>query len=150
MTLGFESIQDDLISHAGRLGVFDTVNGHETTNAPGRGVHAEVYVDTIDPVQSSGLAATSARLGVKVRVSTDMSDPQDGIDPRIVGAADAFIGSIHSDFELDGDARHVDLLGAHGIPLSGRSGYMVRANQQFRVIDVIVPIIINDAWTQEA
>lgn len=148
--IGFESIQDHLISHAGRLGVFDTVNGHETMNAPGRGVHAEVYVDTIDPIRSSGLAATSARLGMKVRISTDMSEPQDGIDPRIVGAADAFIGSIHSDFELDGDARNVDLLGTYGIPLSGRSGYLTRASLQFRVIDVIVPIIINDAWSQEA
>lgn len=150
MTLGFESIQDDLISHAGRLGVFDTVNGCETMNAPGRGVHAEVYVDTIDPIQASGLAATSARLGMKVRVSTDLSDPQDGIDPRIVGAVDAVIGSIHADFELDGDARMVDLLGRYGVPLSGRSGYLTRAGLQFRVIDVIVPIIINDAWAQSA
>ncbi|MFI6304274.1 hypothetical protein ACIBCH_20580 [Amycolatopsis thailandensis] len=148
--IGFESIQDKLVSHAGRLGVFDTVNGHEVTNSTGRGVHAEVFVDTIDPIQASGLAATSVRLGVKVRISTDLSEPQDGIDPRIVGAADAFLGSIHTDFELDGDARFVDLLGARGVPLSGRSGYLMRAGNQFRVIDVIVPIIINDAWPQEA
>jgi hypothetical protein len=149
MSLGFDALQNDIISHAQTLGVFDKVDGHETKNAPGLGVFAEVYVDTIDPIRSSGLAATSCRLGVKVRITTDMrGDPQDGIDPRIVAAADAFIGSIHTDFELDGDARHVDLLGAYGVPLSGRTGYLSRGSEQYRVIDVIVPIIISDAWEQ--
>ncbi|HEY3505914.1 MAG TPA: hypothetical protein VGN37_24400, partial [Actinocatenispora sp.] len=107
--------QNLLVSHASRSGLFDKVDGHETMNTPGKGVFAEVFTDTIDPIQASGLAATSVRLAVRVRITTDMSgDPQDGIDPRIVKAAGNFIGSIHKDFELDGDARFVDLLGARG------------------------------------
>lgn len=142
--------QNALVSHASRLGLFDTVNGHETINAPGLGVHAEVITDTIDPIQASGLAATSARLAVKVRITTDMrGDPQDGVDPKILNAAGNFIGSVHKDFELDGDARFVDLLGARGVPLSARSGYIDKGGQQYRLMDVTVPIIISDVWTQE-
>lgn len=151
MSIGFLAIQDSLTSHASRTGVFDTVNGHETKNSPGLGVFAEVIIDTIDPIRASGLAATSIRLGLKVRISTDMlKEPQDGIDPRIVEAADLFISSVHENFELDGKARFVDLLGAYGIPLSGRAGYLDRSGKQYRVIDVVVPAIINDAWEQIA
>jgi hypothetical protein len=140
--------QNLLMSHAQRSGLFDTVNGHEVMNTPGKGVFAEVFTDTIDPTVS-GVAATSARLAIRVRVTTDMSgDPQDGIDPRIVQAAGAFMGSVHKDFELDGDARFVDLLGAHGVPLSARSGYITKGGQQYRAMDVVVPIIINDVWEQ--
>lgn len=149
--IDYEVYQDSLISHAKRLGLFDSVNGHEAKNAPGLGVHCEIFTDTIDPIRASGLAATSCRLVVKARISTDMkAEPQDGIDPRIVRAVGNFIGSVHADFELDGDARHVDLLGAYGIPLSARAGYLNRDNKMYRVMDVTVPIILNDVWNQEA
>ncbi|MGW4525187.1 hypothetical protein [Amycolatopsis sp. NPDC004378] len=147
--IDYEVYQDALISHASRLGLFDTVNGHEAKNSPGLGTHCEIFTDTIDPIQSSGAAATSCRLAVKARVSTDMkSEPQDGIDPRVVRAAGNLIGSIHKNFELDGDARAVDLLGMYGIPLSARAGYLNRDNKIYRVLDVTVPIIINDVWEQ--
>jgi hypothetical protein len=149
--LDYAVYQDLLMSHAQRSGLFDTVNGHETLNGPGVGVHAEVITDTIDPIQASGLAATSARLAVKVRITTDMrGDPQDGIDPRIVNASGKFIGSVHANFELSGNARFVDLLGAYGVPLSARSGYIEKDRMQYRLMDVTVPIIINDVWDQEA
>ncbi|GAB3156223.1 hypothetical protein GCM10027258_62330 [Amycolatopsis stemonae] len=142
--------QNALMSHAQASGLFEKVNGHEIIDAPGQGVHAEVFTDTIDPA-SSGMAATSVRLAVRVRITTDMhGDPQDGIDPRIVQAAGAFMGSVHADFEVDGNARFVDLLGAHGVPLSARSGYITKGGQQYRAMDVVVPIILNDVWDQEA
>ena len=42
------------------LGIFDSVNTHEPLSAPGNGVHAAVWVDSIVPVgRASGLSATS-------------------------------------------------------------------------------------------
>lgn len=148
--LDYAVFQENLIDHAKRLGLFDKVAGHEMKNGPGLGVHCEIFTDTIDPARS-GLASTSIRLGIKVRVRTDMlGDPQDGIDPRIVRAAGQFMESVTNDFEVEGAARFVDLLGAHGVPLSARSGYVPQDGKQYRAMDVIVPIIINDVWDQEA
>jgi hypothetical protein len=150
MSLDYASFQDALISHAKRTGLFDKVAGHEMKNGPGLGVHCEIFTDTIDPAKS-GLAATSVRLGIKVRVRCDMlADPQDGIDPRIVRAAGEFMASVTADFEVEGQARYVDVLGAHGIPLSARSGYVPQDGKQYRAMDIIVPIIINDVFPQEA
>jgi hypothetical protein len=100
--LDYASFQENLISHAKTTGLFDKVAGHEMKNGPGQGVHCEIFTDTIDPARS-GLAATSIRLGIKVRVRTDMlGDPQDGIDPRIVRAAGEFMASVTADFEVEG------------------------------------------------
>lgn len=148
--LNYGVFQENLIDHAKRTGLFDKVAGHEMKNGPGLGVHCEIFTDTIDPARS-GLAATSVRLGIKVRIRTDMlQDPQDGIDPRIVSAAGEFMASVSADFEVEGEARFVDLLGAYGIPLSARSGYVPQDGKQYRAMDVLVPIIINDVWDQEA
>lgn len=151
--LNAASIQDKLGSHCQRTGVFDTVNRHEVKNAPGRGVHAEVFLDTIDPIQASGLGTSSVRIGWRIRISTDMlAEPQDDIDPRIADAADIVFSSLHQDFQLNDDAvddvRFIDLLGAHGAALGAKAGYINRDNKQYRVIDVTVPVIINDAWSQ--
>lgn len=151
--LGAASIQDKLASHCMQLGVFDTVNRHEVKNAPGRGVHAEVFLDTIDPIQASGLSSTSVRLAWKIRVTTDMlTEPQDDIDPRIAYAADQVFSSLHGDFQLNDDAvddvRYIDLLGASGAALAAKAGYINRDNKQYRVMDVAVPVVINDCWSQ--
>lgn len=148
--LDYAVFQENLIDHAKRTGIFDKVAGHEMKNGPGLGVHCEIFTDTIDPARS-GLASTSIRLGIKVRVRTDMlGDPQDGIDPRIIRAAGEFMASVTADFEVEGNARFVDVLGAYGIPLSARAGYVPQDGKQYRAMDVTVPIIINDVWDQEA
>jgi hypothetical protein len=153
--LNAASIQDKVYSHCARTGVFDTVNGHEVKNAPGKGTHAELFLDTIDPLQVSGLASTSVRLAWKIRISTDMlAEPQDDIDPRIANAADVLFSSLHGDFKLDDDAvddvRFLDLLGAHGPALAAKAGYISRDSKQYRVMDVTVPVILNDVWSQSA
>lgn len=146
--LDYTLYQQNLISHAKTLGIFDKVAGHEMKNGPGKGVHCEIFTDTIDPVRS-GLASTSLRLGIRVRVRSDMlADPQDGIDPQLVNAAGAFMESVTNDFEVEGNARFVDILGAHGIPLSARTGYVDQDGKKYRAMDVIVPVIINDVWEQ--
>lgn len=151
MSLNATSILDKLISHAQRLGLFEQVQGHESKNAPGNGMHAEVWADTIDPIRASGLDATSVRLTFKIRCRTDFkAAPEDGIDPMLLDAVDQLLASLHADFELDGDARFVDLLGAHGIPLSGKAGYLNQDGKVYRVMDIVVPCIINDAWEQVA
>lgn len=150
--LNAASIQDKLYSHCARAGVFDTVNGHEVKNAPGKGTHAELFLDAIDPIQASGLASTSVRLAWKIRISTDMlAEPQDGIDPRIANAADVLFSSLHGDFQLNDDAvddvRAIDLLGMYGPALAAKAGYINRDNKQYRVMDVTVPVLLNDVWT---
>lgn len=141
-----------LADHALTSGLFERVNKHEPKNAPGNGLTAAVWVDTIDPIPlASGLAVTSARLGVMVRLMTNMlQEPQDAIDPVMISATSWLMGAYSGDFDLGGLIRNVDLLGQHGVPLRAQAGYIQQDTKLYRVITITVPLIINDVWSQSA
>jgi hypothetical protein len=146
------ALMTGVADHALRSGLFERVNGHEPKNAPGNGLTAAVWVDTIDPVAlASGLAATAARVAVMLRIYSSMlQEPQDAIDPNVVSAASALMASFSGDFDLGGQVRNVDLLGQHGVGLRAQAAYLEQDRKHYRVMTVTVPLIINDVWNQVA
>jgi hypothetical protein len=148
MSLNYEAITDAMASHAAASGWFESVNRHEPKSSPGSGLTAAIWVQDISPA-SSGLAATSMRVEMTVRIYTPMvTDPPDMIDPNVVGAVGSQLDAYSGDFTLGGLARHVDLLGEHGAPLGARAGYLETDRRLFRVMDITVPLIINDTYDQ--
>jgi len=102
-------------------------------------------------VSASGLSATSARLVFRIRLYTSMiSEPQDAIDPAMLAANIKLMASFSDDFDLGGSVRNVDLLGAYGIPMSSQAGYLNQDGKLMRIIDITLPLIMNDLWTQSA
>jgi hypothetical protein len=148
VSLDLEGIVDAVASHAAASGYFDAVNLHEPKSAPRTGVTAAVWVQDLRPA-SSGLAATSARLEITVRVYASMvTDPPDMIDPSVLNAVSALMEAYSGDFTLGGLVRSVDLLGAEGNALSARAGYLEQDRRLFRVVDITVPCVINDVFDQ--
>ena len=151
MALDISSILDGVVSHAMASGQFERVNQHEPKNAPGNGLTCAIWVDRIAPTTASGLASTSAVVTFRVRLYSGMlQEPQDAIDPNIVLAVDALMTAYSGDFDLGGNVRNVDLLGLAGIPLSAQAGYLNQDNKMFRVMDITLPVIVNDVWGQVA
>lgn len=139
-------------THAMASGFFEAVNGHESTSPPGHGLTADVWVQIIEPVPGrSGLASTSARVELSVRIYRGMADePQAFIDPSIIAATNTLMLSYSGAFQLGlGEDHHLDLLGTYGEPLRGRAGYLTIGSRLYRVMVVTIPIIINDAWPQD-
>lgn len=143
-------ILNAITSHALASGYFERVNGAEPANAPGNGLTAAVWADSVSPIApASGLAATSARIAFMVRVYASMlQDPPDAIDPNILDATSALLVAYSGDFELGGNVRNVDLLGAHGPGLTGQAGYITQDGQLFRVMTITIPVIVSDVFTQ--
>lgn len=149
MSLNTEAILDKVTSHAMALGLFEKVNTHEPKNAPGNGLTAAIWVQTIGPVRSSGLAKTSALVVYTVRLYANMlADPQDAIDPKLVSAVDVLFTAYAGDLDLGDTVRNVDLLGANGVTLNAQAGYLNADGKNFRIMDITLPLIINDAWDQ--
>lgn len=144
------AILQALESHVAASGWFERVNRHEPKNAPGNGLTAAIWVQALRPVAlASGLDATAALLLANIRLySPMMAEPQDEIDPNLTGATSALVGSISGDFTLGGLIRNVDLLGAHGTPLSAEAGYLEQDRKLFRVYTITVPLVANDVWSQ--
>lgn len=140
---------DALTSHAAETGLFERVPQHEPKSAPMSGLACAIWVASIEPVLSSGLASTSGRVLFNVRVYSNMlAEPQDGIDPQILTAVCALMTDYSGAFTLGGTVREVDLLGEFGDALAAKAGYLSHDNRLFRVMDITLPIIINDLWSQ--
>lgn len=150
MSLNTTAIINALQSHAQSTGLFDRVNTHEPKNAPGNGLTVAITVDTIVPY-NSGLISTTVVTTFMARVFMPMlAEPQDAIDPAIVDAIDVLVTAYSGDFELGSQARCIDLLGESGTALFAKAGYVSIDNKMYRVMDITIPVIINDVWTQGA
>ena len=143
---------DQVVSHAASLGIFERVNSHEPKNAPGSGLSCSVWAGPIGPIaRASGLASTSGRVVFNIRVYSSMlAEPQDDIDREILTATSVLMGAYSGDFTLGGNARAIDLLGMYGTPLSADPGYINHDGKLFRVMEITLPVIVNDMWSQTA
>ena len=144
----FDQVQSKCLA----TGLFDQVNMYEPKSPPGTGLTCAVWVQKIGPVpESSGLSMTAGRLEFMIRLYTSMlSEPQDAIDPDLFGATLTLLGIFSGDFELSGAVRNVDLLGSTGTALTGAAGYLNTGGKLMRIIDITLPLIINDLWIQVA
>ena len=149
MSLPTAALLAEITSHAQSLGIFDSVNGHEPRNASASGVSCAVTVTNIDPIKTSGLNNTSARITFRVQLLVSMlTQPYDTIDQIICNATDALMTDYVGGFTLESNARNVDVRGAQGTPLSARSGYVTIDGKAFRHMDITLPVLCNDIWVE--
>lgn len=150
--LNFVGVLTAVANHSARLGLFGKINKHEPKNAPGSKLTSAIWVQSIGPADA-GLAETNVRVTLTQRIYTSMiSEPQDAIDPAIVHAVDRIMTVLTGDLTLGGLVRCIDLLGLEGIrgsaPMSAEAGYVPIDNKIFRVMDITIPVILNDIWVQ--
>ena len=153
MAVDFEAIRNVIISHALASGYFEWVSGHEPKSKPPNGLTAAVLLGETDTLpDASGMATVSIRQEFILRIHINMlAEPQDDIDTRHVGAAlNSMLTALIGDFTLGGQVREVDLLGAHGQRLRARPGYLNISGTMFRINDLLIPCVVNDAFTQAA
>lgn len=149
--IDIQNILDNVASHIMATGYFDTVLGYESKQSPSTGLNAALYVEDIRPIRTSGLNNTSIRLELELRLySSTYQEPYESIDSILVKATDAVFTAVIGDFDLGGEARHVDIFGAYGQPVRIRSGYINLSGQEYRVFQVTVPIVVDDVWPQAA
>lgn len=151
MSLGAASILNAIVSHAMATGSFERVNTHEPKNRPGNGLSAAIWYENIRPIRASGLDSTSVRIEFRIRVFTNMlQEPQDAIDPNVVDAVDLLLETYTGDFSLGSIVRNIDLLGAHGPAMGVQAGYVKIDSKLYRFMEITLPVIANDVWSQEA
>lgn len=151
MAFDVVAVENAIVSHQLASGHFESVNFHEPKNAPGNGVRAATWVRSIDPIRSSGLASTTIRVIWNTRIYVNMlQEPQDQIDRNILNAATDLMLDYTADFELGGEARHIDILGAYGQSLAADAGYLTQDEREYRVMIITLPVIFNDVFDQVA
>lgn len=138
-------------SHALATGLFDAVNTHPAMNPPGNQIVASITLGQIRGTGNiSGLAATSGVVTLMERIyRTVATEPQDLIDIDLLTVVDKLFVAYSGDFELGGLIRNVDLLGQTGTALSAQPGWLQWPDGgTYRTVDITLPLIVNDLWTQ--
>lgn len=141
-----------LRSMAKATGKFEVVQGSEPKNAPGAGVTAAFWFTALDPLPgASGLSSTTIRFVETLRIYTPVvAEPADAIDPQVVSAAGAMFSALSAGFTLGGLIRNIDLFGEFGEAMTARPGWLPFGDTKFRTIDILIPMIVNDEYSQAA
>lgn len=138
----------DLVSNAG--GWTDVIR-HEPLSAPeGPGVFACIFpAEPVSPLaESSGLAGADARMPVMIRLMRNaLTQPQDERETDLIEAYDRLMAALLGALTLNGQVRAIDVLGESGQALAGEWGYITIDKMIYRIIDLVVPLMINNAWT---
>lgn len=147
-----DPIFDAVVSDVQASGYYDRVNLHEPKRKPGSGLTAAIWVQNIQPLgEASGLAISSGLLIFQMRSYMNMlKESQDSIDPAMLKAVSSIIRRYHDnfDFGLDPVVRNVDVFGQFGTKLSATAGYLEQDGTMFRIMDLMVPVVVNDIWPQ--
>ncbi len=133
-------------SYAEQLGIFQATETHDPWNAPGNRLFCSITLGPIRPVASSGLAAVSGQVTLLVRVwSGAEQKPLNNIDPEVLSAVCALMGQFAGGFTLGGTVRDIDLMA-----MSAQPAYVDFEGKPFRTVEIQLPIVINDMFTEAA
>lgn len=143
----FSALRSDALS----LKVFDAVGNHEPTAQPGKGLYLSLTLASIEPMPAaSGMAATSGKVVISAKIWANATTrarrlPLDELDPEVLGAAASLMAIFSGGFTLGGTVRDVDLMSMTAAAVWVDFG----GGTEYRVIDITVPVIINDLFEQE-
>jgi hypothetical protein len=143
-------IQKALATHVKALGGIDRVQEFDPTNAPGKGLTACLVAATGDPRPPTGLAASALKLVWTVRFMMPPSQPLGSVDPKLLGKATNLITRLAADLTLGGLVRVIDLRGMAGTSIDLRFGWVEIGGTLYRLLDVNVPLVINDVFPESA
>jgi hypothetical protein len=139
-------ILEKLQNFALKSGLFSSVQGHEPKSPPQLGDQITLAFMTggITPA-TSGLKSVSLRWEVRARIFMNAdSEPADDVDPTLVTVALQFMNALCGQFKLTGDVRSIDVYGSDGEPLRAEPGYYDYNGDTLRVMDIFIPILVND------
>lgn len=146
-----KSVYAALVSHAKSLALFTGgVSQHEPLSPPGSSGLSAAFIEGAIGPAPSGLGATSLKWEWMIRVySKWLEKPASEIDAPLTAAAVQLFASYAADLDLTGFGvpaglvREVDVLGVVSEPK-----WLSMEGTQFRVRDLAISLIINDAYPQ--
>lgn len=142
------ALSEAIKSHAMTLGLFERqVITHAPLSTPGNGLSCYIELGPVVPVVSSGLAAVSIEVTYMIHVLSSMNQkPVDKVDADMLGAVSLLMNAYAGAFTLGGLVREVNIFGG----LKADLGYMLFEGKPFRSAEIILPVVVNDAWPEVA
>ena len=141
-----QALFDALQSACQGTALFQAVDTHEPVSPPGARLYCSIVLDGLKAVLTSGLNQTSGQAAFLITIwSKAQQRPLDKIDPELLAAAATVMGVLSGEFTLAGTVRNIDLFAMSAEPL-----WADFDGEQFRIMRITVPVVINDMFSQSA
>lgn len=152
MALDTRALQMALVTHAKKLGPFQDVKAHPPKSAPTTGVTLYLWFGSMRALAfASGLSAGSGLVIFHGRILTNAKQqPFEASDEKVANAVDKYFTELVGNFTLGGLIRNVDVFGESGEALTAQGWWGPIDSAEYRGADLIIPMIINDMWTESA
>jgi hypothetical protein len=129
---------------------FEVARIGEFKQAPPNGLCFAVWVQRLGSApEGSGLASTTALMRCTARLYMPLTHkPEEDVELKPAAAADGYLARLNGDLTLGGTVRNVDVLSEMAEPLEWDFGHANIDNKLFRIADLPIGVIFNDAWEQ--
>ena len=124
----------------------------EPKSPPGGGKYqAAVYMRSTAVYGVTANGGTLEVHVVNVRLYKDMlAEPRENIETDLATALARIASDLIGEYDLGATVRNIDVAGAQGTPMSSEWGYTSISEKMFRVIDLRVPLLVDDSATAAA
>lgn len=129
-------------------GVFEAVVSAEPKSSPPtKGMSVALFLASIGPGEIT-LSQASAVYTFTVRIFLNaLGQSPEALELAIAAGVDTIMDKLAEDFTLGDSIRAPDFGGIFGTQVGGETGYIEVNGNMFRVFDLTVPLIVNDAWS---
>lgn len=76
------------------------------------------------------------------------AEPKDGQELELMGVFDLLMQSFNEKFTLEGAVHSIDIFGRAGTPLGADFGRVEIDKVIYRVMDITLPLLVTNVWTQ--
>ncbi len=133
-----------------KSGGFDFVASHELRKAPVQKFALGAWAARMRTIPGrSGLSSTSLLVTLQARIYMPLSGDPDLLDTEMGRRIDLIFSALHGDITFTADEHEIDILGMFGDGMIVDMGWLpMPDNTPVRIGDIMVPIIVNDAYPQ--
>ena len=138
-------------SHFTDSGYFTKVIIGEPEQPPQEDLCASIFMDRVETVLVFGNGGTREVHHVRLRVYTDeMQQPQENIEFKLADVVSRISSDLQGEFDLGATVVNIDIAGMHGTPYGARWGRVELSNKRYRIVDIMLPLIVDDSATAAA
>ena len=136
-------------SHLAKSGYDQKVQiGEYKAPPPGQAFAAAIYIRSTRVLRLFANGGTQELHVAAIRLYRDMlQEPQEDGETVLAVAAEQMMQNIAQDADLGATIMTVDVGGISGTPMGSDWGYADIGGKMFRIVDITVPLLVNDSMT---
>ena len=140
-----------LHSHVASGGFVRSVQMGEPKNPPEAELSVAVFMADSRVVETTLVDTIEVHIAmVRLYKKLEFTEPGESAEFELANVSAEVASSFMGEFDLDGTIRNIDVAGQYGQGLTSTWGHIEVGSTVFRVVDILVPMIVDGSTTLKA